>query len=80
MIVRRCETKGAFEVIPDERVTLNLKKLSLKFKTISLLPMLVMINVDDCIVTCYKNGKLLIRNCENEKEAEEAAKNIYSIK
>ncbi len=77
MIIRRCKTKGALEAIPEKSVQLNLAKLKSKFETTTDLPILVMIKIDNYLVTCYKNGKLVIRNCNDEEEAKNIAEKIY---
>ena len=80
MILKRCETKGAYETIPDKIIKLDINKIAKVFNATSVLPMLVMLNIDKHIVTCYKTGKLLIRDCATELEAEEIAKKIYGVK
>ncbi len=77
MIIRRCRTKGALEAIPERNIQLNLEKISGKFEVISVLPILVIVKINSYIITCYKNGKLVIRNCNNEVEAEKIAEKIY---
>ncbi len=78
MIIKKCETKGAYEAIPDKSIILNLDKVSKNFKTTNILPMLLMLEIEGHIVTCYKNGKLLIRDCDTEEEAEKIANMVYS--
>ncbi|MBS3152832.1 hypothetical protein J4230_05480 [Candidatus Woesearchaeota archaeon] len=77
MIVRRCSTKGAFEAIPEKNINLNLYKIKLKYETIADLPILVLIKYNNYEITCYKNGKLIIRKCEIKEEAEKIANKIY---
>ncbi len=77
MIIRKCRTRGALEVIPEKNIQLDLGKIKEKFETISLIQILAIIKINNCIVTCYKNGKLLIRNCQDEKEAEKIADEVY---
>lgn len=74
MEIKKCKTKGAFEVLPEKQ--LNLNKIKSKYKTISDLPILIIIEVNKTQVTCYKNGKLIIKN-NNKEEAEKIAKEIY---
>ncbi len=80
MIVRRCSTRGAFEVIPEKPINIDLKKIKAKYETIADLPILVLIKCNNYEVTCYKNGKLLIRKCDNKDDAEKIAEEIYSLK
>lgn len=77
MIVRRCSTRGAFEAIPEKNMQLNLSKIKSKYETIADLPILVLIKYDDYEVTCYKNGKLIIRKCDVKEQAEKIAEKIY---
>lgn len=77
MIVRRCATRGAFEALPDKPMQLNLSKIKSRYKTIADLPILVLIKYDNYEVTCYKNGKLIIRKCDLKEEAEKIAEKIY---
>lgn len=77
MIVRRCSTRGAFEVIPEKNMQLNLNKIKSKYETIADLPILVLIKYENYEVTCYKNGKLIIRKCDVKEEAEKIAEKIY---
>ena len=77
MIVRRCSTKGAFEAIPERSMNLNLDKIKSKYETIADLPILIIIKYENYEVTCYKNGKLVIRKCEIKEEAEKISEKIY---
>lgn len=77
MIVRRCSARGAFEAIPEKNIQLNLNKIKSKYETIADLPILVLIKYESYEVTCYKNGKLLIRKCDVKEEAEKIAEKIY---
>lgn len=77
MIIRRCATRGAFETIPERHMQLDLSKIKSKYETIADLPILVMIKYNNYEVTCYKNGKLIIRKCDVKEEAEKIAKKIY---
>ena len=77
MIVRRCSTRGAFEALPEKNIQLNLTKIKSKYETIADLPILVLIKCGNYEVTCYKNGKLLIRKCDIKEEAEKIAEKIY---
>lgn len=79
MIIRRCKTRGAFESIPEKNTQLNFKNIISKYKPSVELPILIMIKVGDSEVTCYKNGKLLIRDCKTEEEAREVAEKVYGI-
>lgn len=78
MIIRRCKTKGALEVIPERQTQLNLKNIKSKFETVADLPILVIIKINNSQITCYKNGKLIVRDCD-EKEAEKIAEEIYKV-
>ncbi len=77
MIIRKCRTKGALEVIPEKNIVLDLEKIKNNFETLSAIQILVLIKIGNYIITCYKNGKLLIRNCLDEKEAEKIADKIF---
>ncbi len=77
MIIRRCSTRGAFEALPEKNIQLNLSKIKSKYETIADLPILVLIKYGNYEVTCYKNGKLLIRKCDVKEEAEKIAEKIY---
>ncbi len=79
MIIRRCSTRGAFEAIPDKVITLKLEKIKNKYKIIADLPILIIIKINNYEITCYKNGKLVIRNCDIKEEAEKIANEIYGI-
>ena len=76
MIIRKCKTKGAFEAIPEKPMTLDLEKIKNKFKLIADLPILVIVNVMDYEVICYKSGKILIKNCDSEEEARKVINDI----
>lgn len=79
MIIRKCSTKGALEVIPEKNIILDLEKIKNNFETLSAIQILVLIKIGSYIITCYKNGKLLIRNCSDEKEAEKIADKIFQM-
>jgi len=76
MIIKRCSTKGAFEAVPEKPVKLDLNKLKSKFETIADLPILIIIKHNGYEITCFKNGKLLIKNCDSESIAEKLANEI----
>ena len=78
MIVRRCATRGAFEALPEKPTQLNLDKIKSKYETIADLPILILIKYNNYEVTCYKNGKLIIRKCDVKEEAEKLAERIYA--
>lgn len=81
MIVRKCSTKGAFEALPENNKQLDLDKIranKLKFKIIADTPFVIIIQ-DKFEVSCFKNGKLLIKNCNKKEDAEKQAKKIYKI-
>lgn len=80
MIIKRCATKGAYEVLPENNTKMDLKKIKNKYPVTTELPMLIMLKIKDHEVTCYKNGKLMIRDCKTEEEAQEIASEIYNIK
>ena len=77
MIVRRCTTKGAFEAVPERPLNLDLKKIKGKYISIADLPILIIIKYQSYEITCYKNGKLIIRNCLVKEDAEKIAEKIY---
>jgi len=77
MIIRRCSTKGAFEAVPEKNIQLNLDKIKSKYEAIASLPILIIIKIDSYEVTCYKNGKLIIRKCESKEDAEKIAEKVY---
>lgn len=77
-IVRKCSSKGAFEVITNKKI--DLKKLEKQFEVIVCASDLIIIKKDNCEITVYKNGKMLIKNCENIKEAEKIVELIEAIK
>ncbi|MBI2148842.1 hypothetical protein HYU23_04125 [Candidatus Woesearchaeota archaeon] len=79
MILRRCSTKGAFEAIPEKNINLNFDKIKSKYPIIADLPILILIKYNNYEVTCYKNGKLIIRKCDIKEEAEKVADEIYSV-
>lgn len=74
--IRRCTTKGAFEAVPEGNKNLNLEKVKSKYETVADLPILIIIKYNNKQITCYKNGKLILRDCSKE-ESEEIAKKIY---
>ncbi len=78
MIVRVCATKGAFEVLPEKKMLLNFDALKKRFTIIIETPF-VLIMKDAFEVNCKKNGILLVKHCENAKDAEEQAEKIYEV-
>ncbi len=77
MLIKKCKTGGAFEALPEKQFNLDLNKIKSKFKIVSNLSMLIIVRCQGYDVTCYKNGKLLIKNCEDEIKAEKIAGEIY---
>ncbi len=78
MIVRKCSTKGAFEAFPEKDKFLDLKKLRTSYKLVADTPFLIIIK-DKFEVTCFKTGRLLIKNCPTREEAEKQAVKIYRM-
>ncbi len=78
MIVRVCSTKGAFEVLPEQKMDLDFAKLKKHFQPILETP-LVLIVKDEFEVSCKKNGNLIIKQCKELVHAEAQAKRIYGV-
>jgi len=76
MIIRRCSTKGAFEVIPE--VPLKFDDIKKRFKISFEIPNLLMFDYKKYSISCYKSGKILIKNCNSEQEAEEIVEVLYN--
>ena len=78
MIVRKCSTKGAFDAFPENSKQMDLDKIrKSKFQIVADTPFLVIIK-NKFEVSCFKSGKLLIKNC-TKKEAEKQAKVIFDL-
>ncbi len=77
MIVRRCSSKGAFEVIPEKSNCIDFVRIKKNFKVSFEIRALVIIEHDKYNITCYKNGKIMIRNCNSIEEAEKVAEELY---
>ena len=75
-IVKKCSTKGAFEVVSDKK--LNFENAKKKFEVIADTPVLLLVKVKDCDISCFKTGKLLIKGCKSKEKAEKIAKEFYS--
>ncbi len=75
-LVKKCSTKGAFEVVSDKKF--NFENVKKKFKVIADTPVLLLIKVKDCDISCFKTGKLLIKGCKGKEKAEKIAKEFYS--
>ena len=76
MIIRKCKTKGAYEAIPEKPMNLDFNKIKTRFEVIADLPILLMVKCKNVEVTCYKNGKLLMKT-DSQEIAEEITKEIY---
>ena len=75
MIIKKCQSGGAYIVRTEEKVEFDFEDISKKFKTLAKTPVLIIVK-DKFEITVYKNGKLMIK-CETEKEAEEQAQKIF---
>ena len=74
----KIEYFGKQEIISlRDEIQEALNKIKLKYETIADLPILVLIKYNNYEITCYKNGKLIIRKCEIKEEAEKIANKIY---
>lgn len=76
-VVKRCSSRGAFEVVSDKKIAFN--KIKEKFKPIAETPVLVLVKFKGCDISCFKTGKLLIRGCEDKEKAEKIIREFYSI-
>lgn len=77
-VLKRCSSKGAFEAIPKKNLNLDFDKINKKFKVMVFTPVVVLIKIRGCDMSCFKNGKLLIKNCKDKENAEKVAKDFYS--
>ena len=75
-IIKKCSTKGAFEVVSDKKIDFN--KIKNKFKVIADTPVLLLIKLKDCDISCFKTGKLLVKGCKSKEKAENIVKEFYS--
>ncbi len=78
MIVRMCDSKGAFEAFPEKQIKLDLKNITKIFEVIIETPVLIIIK-DKFEVSIFRDGKLLIKNCKSLEEAEEQARRVYEL-
>lgn len=78
MLVRKCKTGGAFEALPNNQMDLDLNRIKNKFHVIADLPMLAIIECNGYEVTCYKNGKLIMK-CKTKEAAEGIAEEVYKV-
>ena len=76
MIVRVCATKGAFEVLPEKKMSLDFGKLKERFQILIETPMVLIVK-DNFEVSCKKNGNLIIKYCPLREDAEKQALRIY---
>ena len=76
MIIRRCATRGAFEAVPEKPMKLDLDKIKNKYETIADLPVLIIIKCENYEVTCYKNGKIMIKGCDSKDKASDIVEEI----
>ena len=76
MIIKRCSSKGAFEAIPEKPIKLDLDRIKSKYEVLADLPILIIIRLRNFEVTCFKNGKLMIKNCDSKEKAEEVVEEI----
>lgn len=77
MIVRLCDTKGAYEALPEKQMKVDLSRLKNKFNIVIESPVIVIIK-DEFEVSIFRNGKLLIKNCKSQEKAEEQARKVYA--
>ena len=73
LIVKKCKLGGAYEVNYPKRIDLN--KLKGKFETVVSAPDLMIIK-NKCECTICKNGKILIKGCDNQEEAQSEYESI----
>lgn len=78
MIIKKCQSGGAYIVRSEEKLEFDLEDISKRFKTLAKTPVLIIIK-DKFEITVYKNGKLMIK-CSTEKEAGEQTEKIISRK
>ena len=76
MIIKRCSSKGAFQAIPEKPAKLDLDRIKSKYEVLADLPILIIIRLRNFEVTCFKNGKLMIKNCDSKEKAEEVVEEI----
>ena len=75
MFIKQCKNKGSY--IVQKNIKLDFQKLK-KYKKIASTSVVIILK-DKYEVTCYKNGKLKIKNCPNKEEARTQADKIYKL-
>jgi len=74
MLIKKCKLGGAYEAYPQEKIDLNNVKDN--FEIITLLPVLAVIKFENKIITIYKHGKIIIKDCETEEEARKITEGV----
>ena len=70
---------GGFEVIPKEKISLDLFKLAEKFENVKLkTKAMLVVEVDGARTSIYPSGKILIHDCDEDR-AQEIAVKLYSM-
>lgn len=77
-ILKRCSGKGAFEAVPKKDLNIDFSKVKRMFKVIASTPVVMLVEFKDCEISCFKNGRLLIKNCKDMESAGKAARGFYS--
>ncbi|MFA5931330.1 MAG: hypothetical protein WC821_03380 [archaeon] len=73
-----CRSKMAYEFLPHKKVNINLEQASIELSKIGTVEVttkvLLMIRVDNCTVSLFPSGKLLVRGEREEEKAKLIAK------
>ncbi len=72
---------GGFEVIPKGNISLDLFKLAEKFENVKVkTKVILVVEVDEVRTSIYPSGKILLRDCDEDKAQGIAAKLYNMIK
>lgn len=72
---------GGFEVIPKGNINLDLFNLAEKFEKVKVkTKVILVVEVDGVRTSIYPSGKILLRDCDEDKAQEIAAKLYNMIK
>jgi len=74
--IKLCKNKGSYEVIPKNKLKLNLNKLK-SFEIIEDAKIFIIVKIDNCEIIVQNYGDLIFKDCEDKEKIKRIAEEIY---
>ena len=74
-----CKTRATCSTMPNNNLSLNLNKIKEKYETVLETPVAIIIKEQNVEIVVHNYGKLVFRQCSDEKKIKRMAREIYEF-